>query len=298
MAPSAPQWLERGVSLARYTTFRIGGPAGLFYKATDTEGLLRALRWAWGEGVPWLVLGGGSNVLVADEGFPGLVVVNACSGVEAAVRGERVLVRVAGGTPLSLLARKAVGEGWAGLEWAAGIPGTVAGAVVGNAGAFGGSMAEVVRRVRVALPDGTVQWLSASELDFGYRTSVFKSGALKGRGVILEVELELAQGDPFELWGAFRRNLEQRRLRQPSEPSAGSVFKNPPGDFAARLIEAAGLKGFRVGDAMFSPRHANFIVNAGRAKASDVLELIRLARRRVLDLFGIELELEIELVGF
>lgn len=290
--------LKKNEPLAHYTSFRIGGPARFLYKARKPEELTRAVEWAWKEEIPFIVLGGGSNVLVADEGFPGLVVINACSGWEVCEEEGELLVKAASGTPLGRLVQLALKEGWAGLEWAIGIPGTVGGAVVNNAGAFGSSMVDVLSGVWVLKQDGHQEYVLASELALGYRDSAFRAGGSRRGDVILEVELLLRQGDRAELIARAQEYREERRRRQPAEPCAGSVFKNPPGDFAARLIEAVELKGFRIGDAQFSAKHANFIVNLGKARARDVLELIHLAQERVYKRFGVELELEVELVGF
>lgn len=281
--------------LAHYTSFRIGGPARLLFKAQDAGELEEAIRLAQEERVPWVVLGGGTNVLVADEGFPGLVVINACGGFELEESGDGVTVRVGAGFPLARLARLTAKDGWQGLEWAEGIPGSVGGAIAGNAGAFGGCVAEVLRGVEVLLKGDEKAFFRPGELDFDYRHSAFRS-RLKG-SVILAAEFSLGRGDPGELKVRMLRYRQEREARQPKEPSAGSVFKNPPGYYAARLIEEAGLKGFRIGDACFSPVHANFIVNLGRAKACDVLRLMELAVDKVFKEFGIKLEPELEFIG-
>lgn len=281
--------------LARYTSFKIGGPAGLLFRAESADELERAVLLAQEEGIPWVVLGGGTNVLVADEGFPGLVVINKCGSIEREEKGDEVTLRVGSGVKLAYLACLTAREGWEGLEWAEGIPGTVGGAIVGNAGAFGGCMADVLKGVEILGDNGRKACLRPEELDFGYRDSAFKD-RLRGC-VILRAELKLARGEPGELRRRMLHYRRQRRARQPMEPSAGSVFKNPPGHYAGRLIEAVGLKGFRIGDACFSPVHANFIVNLGRAKASDVLSLMELAVEKVLREFGVKLEPELGFIG-
>lgn len=281
--------------LAHYTSFRIGGPARLLFRAQNARELEEAIRLAQEEGIPWVVLGGGTNVLVADEGFPGLVVINACGGIELEESGDGATVRVGAGFPLARLARLTAKDGWQGLEWAEGIPGSVGGAIVGNAGAFGGCVAEVLKGVEVLLKGGEKAFLRPEELDFDYRHSAFKS-RLRG-SVILAAEFSLGRGDPGELEGKMLRYRQERAAKQPREPSAGSVFKNPPGHYAARLIEEAGLKGFRIGDACFSPVHANFIVNLGKARACDVLRLMGLAVDKVFIKFGIKLEPELEFIG-
>jgi len=287
--------VKKDEPLAPHTSFRIGGPAKLLFKAKTTEEVEKALSLAQEEGVPWVVLGKGTNVLIADSGFPGLVVVNACSRFELEERGDEALLQAEAGVPLAYLARFAVSKGWEGLEWAEGIPGTVGGAIVGNAGAFGGCMANVLKGVEILREDSTKVSLKPEELAFGYRHSAFK-GELRG-SIILATDFALVKGDVKELRERMLRYRKERWAKQPKEPSAGSVFKNPPGHYAAKLIEEVGLKGFRVGDACFSPIHANFIVNLGQARASDVLKLMELAMDRVWKVFSIKLEPELEFIG-
>jgi UDP-N-acetylmuramate dehydrogenase len=283
--------LIRGEPLARHTSFGIGGPAEWFVAAETAADLRRWLDWGRERGLPITLLGHGSNVLVADAGVRGLVIVNRWGGVR--VSGGKV--QTGSGTPLSDLAYYAVSRGLAGLEWAVGIPGTVGGAVVGNAGAFGGYLGDVVRRVTVLGANDTVRELTVAECGFGYRSSAFKAGIVAG--TILDVELELRPGDPRELWAKAEEGNARREATQPREPSAGSVFKRTANHPAGWLIEQAGLKGTCQGDACISPVHANFIVNRGQATAADVRFLIELAQRRVREQFGEDLELEIERIG-
>ncbi|MDH7485466.1 MAG: UDP-N-acetylmuramate dehydrogenase [Anaerolineae bacterium] len=307
--------LRRDEPLWRHTTFRIGGPADLFLAVENEEELIAAVRWAREQSLPYLLLGGGSNVLVADEGVRGLVIANRIHGWRQG-RGARpcaptgrfrisnfefpsCLLHPASCVPLGRLARAAIKLGWAGLEWAVGIPGTVGGAIVGNAGAHGGCVADNLVAVRVLDEDGKVREVPAAELGFGYRRSVFKKQSTRdeGRAVILSAQFVLRAGDREELEARAAENLAWRRRTQPRGLSAGSVFRNPPGDSAGRLIEAVGLKGACRGGAQISEKHANFIVNRGGATASDVLALIDLARERVWQRFGLTLEPEIEVVG-
>jgi UDP-N-acetylmuramate dehydrogenase len=309
--------------LASHTTFRIGGPADLLLVTKSEEELVAATRWAREEGVDLLVLGGGSNVLVADGGVRGLVVINRTSALhwpsqggeaqdggphgagceaDAALReGPRTscggLMHAASGVLLSQLVRQAARRGLGRLEWAVGIPGTLGGAIVQNAGAYGSCMAELVRRVMVMDGMGGVRTLTSEALGFGYRTSRFRRRGEEGRDVILSADLALRPRPREELWERMADHMGRRRATQPGYPSAGSVFKNPRGDYAGRLIEAAGLKGARQGDAMVALEHANFIVNVGNARASDVRALIDRVREAVARRFGVELELEIQLVG-
>jgi UDP-N-acetylmuramate dehydrogenase len=212
---------------------------------------------------------------------------------------------------LAGLARSAIREGWSGLEWAVSVPGTVGGAVIGNAGAHGGCIADRLAWAEVCYPGYGRRVLTAAELGYSYRSSVLKEqlahraaeagsqpfDSVQGRSIVLRAAFNLTHGDVAEMMARADGFLARRRATQPVEPSAGSVFRNPPGDYAGRLIEAVGLKGQRLGGAQISPRHANFIVNTGNARAADVLGLICLARQRVYDQTGIELVLELLLLG-
>ena len=306
--------LRRDEPLSRHTTFRIGGPADLFLAVENEEELIAAVRWARERDIPYLLLGGGSNVLVSDEGVRGLVIANRCGRSKitqgARGKGQSCILHLASCISLSWLARYAIRQGLAGLEWAVGIPGTVGGAIVGNAGAHGGCIADSLVSVRVLDSDGEVRELVAEELEFGYRHSVFKKQAMRDEereigatrdrsaphSIILSAEFALSAADRQELQERAARYLARRRKTQPREPSAGSVFRNPAGDTAGRLIEAVGLKGARCGGAQISELHANFIVNRGGATAVDVLTLMELAQQRVFKRFGVMLEPEIVFV--
>jgi len=283
--------------LAAHTSYRIGGPADLFAYARSAAQLTAALRAASAHRMPYLLLGGGSNLLVGDGGVRGLVICNRCAGVRLPAtqrEGEPIALLAQTGIGLAALARRAAAQGWGGLAWAEGIPGTLGGAIVNNAGAFGASMADVVVEVERMDVEGSLGVWTAPQLEFGYRSSRLKGA--RGAAVLLAT-LRLTRSDP----ATERRKLEeyaaQRRQRQPAGASAGSVFKNPSGESAGRLIEEAGLKGKRVGGAHVSAKHANFIVNDRHATAGDVRALIELAQSSVWQRFGIQLELEIELVG-
>ncbi|MGQ9627194.1 MAG: UDP-N-acetylmuramate dehydrogenase [Anaerolineae bacterium] len=278
--------------LARHTTFRIGGPADFFIAVESVSELEAALALARREGLPWFILGGGSNVLVADEGVRGLVIANRAGAFRFSEAEGRGILWAESGAPLRRLAWWAVRRGWGGLEWAVGIPGTVGGAVFGNAGAHGSSMANLVTQVSFLDGQGARREVKGDELGFDYRTSRFKSDE-----VLLDAELILNARPRSELEEAASRYMAHRRAEQPREPSAGSVFKNPPGHRAARLIEEAGLKGLSYGEAQVSEKHANFIVNLGQARAQDVFRLIEHIRQTVWEKFGVRLELEIRLVG-
>ncbi|NPA90111.1 MAG: UDP-N-acetylmuramate dehydrogenase, partial [Chloroflexi bacterium] len=246
-------------------------------------------------GVPVMFLGGGSNVLVPDEGVPGLVVLNRCRAFRVDPHPEHPRVWAEAGVSLAGLARTLIRQGLDGLTWAVSIPGTVGGAVVGNAGAHGGDMASVVERVTLLLEDGRITDVPAEDLEYGYRHSRLKAAKVAGRlfPIVLAATLRLRWGDAAALRAQADAHLAYRRRTQPSEPSVGSVFRNPPGDYAGRLIDAAGLKGYRVGDVAVSQVHANFIINLGQGTTTDALKLIRIIKERVREQFGVDLEEEI-----
>ncbi|NIO68933.1 MAG: UDP-N-acetylmuramate dehydrogenase [Anaerolineae bacterium] len=292
--------------LSAHTSYRIGGPADLFVTVESQDELCRIVALARECQVPYFLLGAGTNILVSDKGIRGLVIENRAKGSRFEVQGEEAILWAEAGALLKDLAGESVRRGLAGLEWAVGIPGTVGGAVVGNAGAYGGYVSDILTQVAILRADGEIQELEAEELRFGYRTSRFKAanreiGATVPRGaampVILAAQFKLQPESVRVLRERVAEYTRQREARQPSEPSAGSVFKRTAQYPAGFLIEQAGLKGKRFGDAQISPKHANFIVNLGQARASDVKALMDMARDAVLKQFGIELELEQELVG-
>lgn len=295
LLPALGDRLKQGEPLCRYTSARIGGPADYLIAVESAAELAEALRLAWQASAPYLVLGGGSNVLAADAGFAGLVILNRARAIEFREQS----VRAESGASLGALARQCAGRGWAGLEWAVNVPGTVGGAVFGNAGAHGGDIAGSLLVAEILQRDGVRRWLSAAELGFEYRSSALKRAAAAGQtsGAVLAAEFRLTPGDPSELQTRLEEFVAYRKRTQPPGASLGSMFKNPPGDYAGRLIEAAGLKGRRIGQAEISELHGNFFVNLGAARASEVKALIDLARDTVKAKFGVELELEIELVG-
>ncbi len=310
--PIRPEWVERwrdilagdpvleNAPLADYTTLRVGGPADVLALPTRGDRLAALVADVAARGVPVTVLGGGSNVLVLDGGIAGLVVINRCRGTRV-FQGEdgRPRLWAEAGASLAGLARAMIRRGLDGLTWAVSIPGTVGGAVVGNAGAHGGCIADVLEAVTLLRADGTTVRVAADDLGLGYRTSRLKEARERGESfpLVLDATFRLTPDDPEALRRRADEFLAHRRRTQPVEASAGSIFRNPEGDYAGRLIEAAGLKGTRVGGAMISPRHGNFIVNVDNARAADVLALIRLARERVREMFGIDLELEIVILG-
>lgn len=299
LGPEMGKRLLRNEPLARYTAARIGGPADALLQVHGKEELAEAAEWLWSQDLPFLMLGGGSNVLVSDAGVRGVVILNRARRVRFEEEHDRPQVWAESGVNFGRLARQAAQRGLAGLAWAAGIPGTVGGAVVGNAGAHGGDMtrnlqlAEILHRMDS--PAVRRETWPAERLEYGYRTSRLKREP--GRAVVLDALLRLERSSTEEIQAEMERYLQHRRTTQPPGASMGSMFKNPPGDYAGRLIEAAGLKGARRGEAQISELHANFFVNLGQARAADVAALIELARRKVAEKFGLLLELEIEPVG-
>jgi UDP-N-acetylmuramate dehydrogenase len=283
--------------VARYTTARIGGPADVLVEAASAKELkslvVAARKWE----LPMTILGGGANVLVSDAGLRGLVIVNKAKRIKFR---DGAQVWCESGTVLPTLARECVARGLAGLEWAVGVPGTVGGAVVGNAGAHGRDVAaDLLSATILNDANEVVEW-SKSDLQFGYRSSRIKREVRSLRRTqyaVLAATFQLTPGDSSELAKKADEFNDYRRRTQPPGASMGSMFKNPPGAAAGRLIDQCGLKGMRVGDAEISIVHANFFVNHGQAKASDVKALIDLAQRRVKEKLGVELELEIELLG-
>ncbi|MFO7166483.1 MAG: UDP-N-acetylmuramate dehydrogenase [Chloroflexota bacterium] len=284
--------------LAKYTSWRIGGPARYLVNAATPAELREALRWAAERELPAFLLGGGTNVLVRDAGWPGLVIRYRAQELRVEDDGEQARAWIAAGAPMAGTARRLARQGWAGLEWAEGLPGTIGGAVFGNAGCYGGDVASTLIRAWLLVGDEVEEW-PVERLGYGYRSSVLKSHGPQPSGarpIVLAAEFRLRREDPAVLRERMERTAEQRKSKTPWGSSCGSVFKNPPGDSAGRLIEAAGLKGTRVGAAEIAQKHANYIVNLGGASSDDVLRLIEIARERVLSAFGVALELEVQIV--
>jgi UDP-N-acetylmuramate dehydrogenase len=293
--------VSAGERLARHTTFKIGGPADLFAAATTLEQLEGLARLAAEDALPVTVLGGGSNVLIADAGIRGLVIANQTRDTRTEAAGAEAGVLIAeSGVAMAGLARWAMRRGMSGLEWAVSVPGTVGGAVIGNAGAHGSDTAANLAWVMVYRPGSGPEVWTRAELRYAYRSSALKQQLLDGGAaapVVLAAAFDMASGDPEEMAGRADDYLARRRATQPVEPSAGSIFRNPPGEYAGRLVETVGLKGHRIGGAQVSPRHANFIINAGEATAADVVALLNLMRRRVYEASGHALIPEILFLG-
>jgi UDP-N-acetylmuramate dehydrogenase len=277
--------------LRKHVSFRIGGPADVLVVPRALDELRAVVRWLFAEHVPFLVLGQGSNVVIADRGIRG-VVVKIGKGVDrVTIDGDRVMAQSGAGLPH--VARDAATRGLSGLEFAAGIPASVGGAVVMNAGAHGHAMAEIVASVRVVTPDADAV-LTAPMLAYAYRTSVLQQRT----GVVMEATLQLRRQDPAAVRAQTEEWLNHRSATQPiGPPSSGCVFRNPAGDHAGRLIDLAGGKGLQVGGAQVSDVHANYIINTGGATAADVLALMRKVNALVAEKFGISLDPEVKLLG-
>ena len=285
--------MQENVLLAPYTSARIGGPADALVTVSSADELADTVSRLWEMDAPYVLLGGGSNVLVSDRGARGVVVLNKAKDV-AFDKGSRPKVRAEAGAVFANLARRAASHGLAGLEWAAAVPGTVGGAVYGNAGAFGGDMAGSLIQTELLTETGREIW-PVEKMEYTYRSSVLKRGTLKC--VVLWADLWLEHSTKDEVSVKISQFSERRKATQPPGASMGSMFKNPPGDYAGRLIESAGLKGTRIGNAEISPVHANFFINHGQTKAEDVRALVNLVQETVARKSGVDLELEIEFIG-
>lgn len=285
--------------MAQHTPLRVGGPADLWVAVDTLDELIAVVQLARQYRCPTLLMGSGANLLVSDRGVRGLVIHNRCEGTTLVVH-DRPYVLVLSGTHLASLARLAARYGLSGLEWAIGVPGTLGGALVNNAGAFGSCMADCLVRAELLTPGGERVWQPVEWFEYSYRSSRLK-GATAASSldsfIVLQAELRLERASPLEIEDRMNRFNVQRKRTQPAGASLGSMFKNPPGDYAGRLIEAAGLKGQQIGGARISEHHANFFLNTGQACAADFMALIELARETVMTKFGVEMELEIQRVG-
>lgn len=281
--------------IGKYTAARIGGPADYLFvadSAVSDAQLVEVFTAALAAGLPVRVIGGGANILVSDAGVRGLVIVNRAAGLAWEVDGA---VSARAGTGLLALARAAAARGWRGFEWAIGVPGTVGGALVNNAGAHGSDMAANVTHARLAHPDGTITQWTPDALAFAYRSSALKHHPEPF--LVLAVGLRFEPDDPEAIHARMAEYTAHRRRTQPTGASLGSVFKNPHGDYAGRLIESCGLKGYQIGTAQVSPLHANFFLSDGHTRAADYRALIEHVQAVVQARCGVLLEPEIQFVG-
>ncbi len=286
--------IKSEVSLSAYSSYRVGGPAELFIAPRSLESLQASVEYAKEHELPITVLGAGSNLLISDRGIPGLVIATRHMR-HANFDSETGMVTFAAGESIPALAWAAAERGWEGFEWAVGIPGTIGGAVVMNAGAHQGCIADILVSAEVLTPDGTLQTLSAEQLNYSYRTSVLQGSNL----IVTQATLQLQPGaDPAEVTARTKQHKKHRLATQPYHlPSCGSVFRNPKPHSAGRLIEEAGLKGFQIGQAQVAQLHANFIVNCGGAKANDIFNLIRHVQNTVQERWSIGLHPEVKMLG-
>lgn len=279
--------------MAGHTTFRIGGPADCFVQITSKEQLIQIQKYLMQVEVPFFILGNGSNLLVSDKGYQGIILQIGPKMSKIEVEGDVITAQA--GAPMSLVARAALEHGLTGLEFASGIPGTIGGGVVMNAGAYDGELSGVVTQVNVVNSAGECMELENDTMEFGYRTSTIKNNSF----TVTEVILKLEKGDREQIRAKMEDLAVRRREKQPLEyPSAGSTFKRPKGYFAGKLIMDAGLRGFRIGGARVSEKHCGFVVNIGNATAEDVRDVINEVQERVKERFNVELQPEILFLGF
>lgn len=279
-------------SMRKHTTFRLGGPADYFLCPTTAVQVAELIHICREENIPYFVLGNGSNLLVSDQGYRGAVIQIYKNMNEIRIEGTQIYVQA--GALLSATAKKALEAKLTGMEFASGIPGTVGGAAVMNAGAYGGEMKDILKSVTVLTDEGEILVLDASELHFGYRTSIIK----EKRYIVLEAVIQLCPGERESILNRMEELKVQRVTKQPLEyPSAGSTFKRPEGYFAGKLIQDAGLRGYRVGGAQVSEKHCGFVINTGDASASDVWQLICDVQEKVYEQFQVRLEPEVKLLG-
>lgn len=278
--------------MMKHTSFRIGGPADWLITPESGKALCEAVKFLKAEGVPYFILGNGSNLLVSDEGYRGVVIHIGKNMGDITIEGERI--RAGAGALLSTVASKAAAASLTGMEFAGGIPGSIGGACVMNAGAYGGEMKDILTSVIALFEDGSVRKVPCGELMLGYRSSAL----MRNGAVVLEAELSLTEGDIGEIRATMDDLRERRVSKQPLDlPSAGSTFKRPEGYFAGKLIMDSGLRGYAVGGAQVSEKHCGFVVNRGGATADDVMTLIRHIQKTVLKNFGVELVPEVRFLG-
>lgn len=282
-----------GEEMYKHTSFRVGGPAKFFVTPGDKKELAGIITLCRREEIPFFILGNGSNLLVADEGFDGVVI--SMNGFrDCSVDKEIGTIKAGAGISLARLAKEAYKASLTGFEFAAGIPGSLGGAVVMNAGAYGSEMKEVLRFVTVVTADGEIKELTADELSLGYRTSCIMSSQY----IVVEAKLRLKEGDQISIKNRMDELFRRRKEKQPLEyPSAGSTFKRPEGYFAGKLIEDAGLRGFSLGGAQVSDKHCGFVINKDQATAAEIMALIEEVKRRVQKNSGVKLEMEVKTLG-
>ncbi len=290
-------FVKENVPMSDHTTFKIGGPADVMCMPQSKEQIIELLRVFRENGTDFFFMGNGSNLLVSDDGFRGVIVklLDDFSDINLAQKGNSLIVNARAGARMWRLGMTILENNGAGFEFGTGIPGTIGGAVMMNAGAYGGEIKDVVSEASVVTRDGRILELSNEALDFGYRRSAVSDKGL----IVLDVTLDLDMGDKNDIKAKIDELTEKRKTKQPLDvPSAGSTFKRPEGYYAAALIEEAGLKGFTIGGAQVSEKHAGFVINKGGATAADVIALTDEISRRVYENSGVRLELEVRKLGF
>ncbi len=284
--------VKENENMAEHTTFKCGGNASLYIAPNSTDELVEVLKVLREANYPYMVIGNGSNLLVKDEGYDGAIVEVDKKISEIDVRGEEIIVEA--GAKLSKVATIAMENDLAGFEFAHGIPGNMGGAVVMNAGAYGGEMKDVLKWVKVVDQNGEIQTLENEELELGYRTS----RVMKEKMIVLEACIKLELGVMGEIAEVMALLMSKRKASQPLEyPSAGSTFKRPEGYYAGKLVQDSGMKGYRVGDAMVSEKHSGFVINCGEASATEVIQVIKDVQAKVKEEFGVDLETEVRIIG-
>ncbi|MBS4189132.1 UDP-N-acetylmuramate dehydrogenase [Bacillus sp. FJAT-49705] len=285
--------IKENEPLSNHSTMKIGGPADLFIEPTSIENLIKTMEILREYKVEWTAIGRGSNLLISDAGIAGAVIKLGVGVSNMELIGNKV--KVGGGYSLVSLSTQLSRKGLSGLEFASGIPGSIGGAVYMNAGAHGSDISKIITKSHVLFEDGEVAWLTNEEMEFSYRTSILQK---KRPGIVLEAVFDLKEGDKDSISAEMQRNKDYRKETQPwNFPCAGSIFRNPLPNYAGKLIEAAGLKGYSIGGAKISDMHGNFIVNTGNAKAEDVLALIKYIKKTIYELYTINIETEVEIIG-
>lgn len=285
--------VKKNEPLAQHTTIKIGGPADLFIEPSSVEDLKIVMEVINQNDIKWRAIGRGSNLLVSDKGIEGAVIKLGSGLNSLSINATNIIA--GGGYSLVSLATLISKKGLTGLEFASGIPGSVGGAVYMNAGAHGSDISKILTRAHILFEDGTMEWLSNEEMEFSYRTSILQN---KRPGIVVEAEFNLSVGDRTTIVSQMQKNKDYRKDTQPwNFPCAGSIFRNPLPDYAGKLIETAGLKGYSLGGAKISEMHGNFIVNAGNATAGDVLKLIQHVKDTIFNLYQIRMETEVEIIG-
>lgn len=285
--------VKRDEPLANHTTIKIGGPADLFIEPSSVDNLKKVMTVVEKHNLNWRAIGRGSNLLVSDKGIEGVVIKLGQGLDHLEINGTEIIA--GGGHSLVSLSTLISRKGLAGLEFASGIPGSVGGAVYMNAGAHGSDISNILTRAHILFNDGSMEWLTNEEMEFSYRTSILQK---KRPGIVVEAVFQLTEGERTEIVALMQKNKDYRKVTQPwNFPCAGSIFRNPLPNYAGKLVEIAGLKGYKIGGAEISQMHGNFIVNAGNATAGDVLALIEHVKDTIYSLYQIKMETEVEIIG-